>query len=518
MELREYQKRTIALLTDEPTVVCMPTGAGKTVLAQHLLANGGLMTCHLRTLVHQTARRLGGGILMGSHKPGDNPIIVASIATLQRRTLPEIPILIIDECHRAASDGYRKVIDEYLRRGTRVVGLTATPKRADGKGLRDVGFTQLVNPVSYEELFAEGVLVRPRCYEPHRPDMKGVHTVAGDYDSHEAAAKVLAGKVGEHWKMHGDQRRGMVFSCNVEHSQELVAALRAVGARAVHLDANSPETEREDRLGELRDSKLDVVSNCMLFGEGLDVPELDLMFLCRPTKSIALYRQQAGRIMRPAPGKADALLLDHAGNIKRHGYPWSPVMWSLDGDEKFERVELRTCKECFAVIPARSKCPCGVDDRATHETVALQDITHTNEVLVESKAKAPEYVASADPMYWDCINRARILVPYDSRVSAYASMVLKGIRNGYKRGWAFHAWTKMFRMTKLPTTYSDVEEQIRMMVEVRMEMDRRARPRSLPELSSASPNSEPGPGGNKPVGSASSTHETASEPSEPESG
>lgn len=495
MQIRPYQQRAVDMLTDEPSVLVMPTGAGKTHVAQHLLRDGGLITCHLRTLVSQTARRLGGGVLMGSQSPGSNPIIVASIATLQRRTLPDVPILIVDEVHRSASRGYREVIAEYLRRGTRVLGLTATPQRLDGQGLGDVGFTQLVNPVTYEELFDEGVLVKPRLFEPHRPNMKGVHTLAGEYDADEASARVLLGHVSDHWKLHGDGRRGMAFACNVAHSRAIVDALVAVGARAIHLDANSPEHEREDALGALRDRRLDVISNCMLFGEGLDVPEMDLLFLCRPTKSIALYRQQAGRVMRTAPDKLDALIFDHAGNIDRHGEPWAPVPWTLDGKAKADRVPTKTCPKCFRVVHASVHvCECGFS-WARNVQPALP-IEHTSEMLVE------RVKPSADPMYWDVIKLAREMVPGDTRVTAFASMVLKSHRNGYKPGWAVNAWTRMFRSTGLPMGYAELRRAILSTL-------------SSPTPSSASQNSVPALGGSKPVESASSTPATASEPARP---
>ena len=101
--------------------------------------------------------------------------------------------------------------------------------------------------------------------------------------------------------------------------------------RAEHLSGETPIAEREAILARLASGETEVVSNCMVLTEGWDCPPVSCCVLARPTKQLGLYRQMVGRILRPFEGKTDAVILDHAGAIYRHGLPSDDIDWSLEG-------------------------------------------------------------------------------------------------------------------------------------------------------------------------------------------
>jgi superfamily II DNA or RNA helicase len=132
-----------------------------------------------------------------------------------------------------------------------------------------------------------------------------------------------------------------------------------------------------------------VVCNVDLFGEGVDVPGIEAAILLRPTQSLSLYLQQVGRALRPAPGKAEAIILDHAGNALRHGLPADDREWSLYGERRSRRsrdpddVPVRHCEQCFRILPRATRiCECGQVLQPTEREVLevdglLQEMHHS---------------------------------------------------------------------------------------------------------------------------------------------
>jgi hypothetical protein len=140
----------------------------------------------------------------------------------------------------------------------------------------------------------------------------------------------------------------IVFCVDVDHSQRVASAFRERGYRAAHVDGDTPADERRALIAALATTEVQLVANCGLISEGLDVPNVTAAILLRPTKSLALYLQQVGRALRPAPGKERALILDHAGNTYRFGLADAEGRWSLDGRPRGEPGEapVRRCPEC----------------------------------------------------------------------------------------------------------------------------------------------------------------------------
>jgi superfamily II DNA or RNA helicase len=139
--------------------------------------------------------------------------------------------------------------------------------------------------------------------------------------------------------------------------------------RAEHIDGNTPKDEREAILKRLASGETELVSNCMVLTEGWDMPDVGCCVLARPTKKMGLYRQMIGRVLRPADGKPDAIVLDHSGAVFKHGFVEDAVQWTLDPDRRAESKThqnrrnghgsgLVECTQCGAIRVAGQ--PCGV--------------------------------------------------------------------------------------------------------------------------------------------------------------
>jgi DNA repair protein RadD len=311
-----------------------------------------------------------------------------------------------------------------------VIGLTATPYRLDGAPLGDV-FGHIVHGPSVSELVANGVLINPRIYAPPGPDLNGVHSRGGDFVVGElelaVAKKNLVGDIVKHWEKHANGGRTVAFGVGIFHSKMIAEAFGSIG---YHIDGGSPQEEREYAIAKLEAGEIKVLSNCDLIGEGWDLPSLDCAILARPTQSMALHRQQIGRVMRACPGKEGALVLDHAGNTHRHGVPTDEVDVSLEGKAKRKQEAApRTCKECFAIIEEYPCWACGFKP----EMVA-REIESVGGELVEF---VPETI--------------------EQKRAWYAEKVALASANGYKLGYAkfkykekYHVWP---RFKEIDATY-----------------------------------------------------------------
>src|SRR5262249_19702382 len=144
----------------------------------------------------------------------------------------------------------------------------------------------------------------------------------------------LVGDIVTHWHKYGEHGRTVAFACSVGHSVHIRDEFLRSGVRAAHIDGNTPMDERDDILAQLTAGEIEVVSNCMVLTVGWDMPDVGCCILARPTKKMGLYRQMIGRVLRPAPGKTDAIILDHSGAVFRHGFAEDHVEWTLDPERR----------------------------------------------------------------------------------------------------------------------------------------------------------------------------------------
>jgi superfamily II DNA or RNA helicase len=394
MKLRDYQERAVDVIRSafskhRSVCLALQVGGGKTVIACEIMrrsiARGKrvMFVVHRVELVEQARERLAlfeiesGVIKAGYRERRDRLVQVACIPTLVRREYPPADVVIFDEAHHGVSASWLSVLTHYRSAGAFILGITATPLRLDGKPLGSA-FETIVEPVTTQELIQRGFLMEPRVFAPPTCDLSDVKIRGGDYALPEVASRMskLTGSITGNWLRYCRGRPTLAFAVNVAHSREIESALAAVGARVAHIDGGTGKVERARANKRLRSGDLDVVTQCQLWTEGLDIPELEALIVARPTKSLSLHRQIIGRVMRPALGKSDAIVFDHAGNHHEHGFVTEPIEWSLDAKPKriSTALPVATCPECFACFPPGAAiCPgCGspLKDSATADRPA----------------------------------------------------------------------------------------------------------------------------------------------------
>lgn len=381
----------------------LATGAGKTVCFTHIMRSTVLngkrcgMLVRGRKLIQQASYRLfrentTHGVRMAGHPNYSRtaPIQLCSVDTLisRKELRPHFDLIIIDEVHQANSDGYKEVLADYPN--AYIIGVTATPYST--KGFRHVA-DFVVHPISIRELIAQGFLVDGRYFAPSNPDLDGVKVSrsTGDYMQDQLAAAMdkakLTGDIVSHWLKLGEGRQTLVFAVSIEHSLHLRDQFLAAGVPAVHCDADSTDSERNDAIKRLVDGSIKVICNVGIFCTGVDIPSLSCIVMARPTQSYNLYIQQAGRGTRIHPSKRDFILLDHAGNIHRHGFITDEPEATLDADEEqpTNRRRIKTCEECFAIF-LEPKCPlCGWSKVVTKGAGGGREIINVEGQLTEIK-------------------------------------------------------------------------------------------------------------------------------------
>ena len=321
----------------------------------------------------------------------------------------------------------------------------------------------------------EGVLVKPRYFSVPGLDVSGVRIKRGDFDTQGLAIaadkpSVLGSAIREYRK-HSLGRRAVAFCVTVDHAQHVSDTFAADGIRSAVVSGETPKSMRDAILSDLRAGRLDVVSTVMVLTEGWDLPALECLICLRPTKSLNLWLQMLGRVMRTADGKSGAVVLDHAGNIDRHGLATDPVDFDLDGwSEAKKPGSMRTCPKCFAVFPSAEGWPCpecgyAPPEKPKNQTGGLNG----SEVLVEvvsndrqsnrvdhvmwSDLRSRMSISAARHVYatrkgeWPTVSDdGRILDPEspEGRKVEYFRLLDVAISKGYKVGFAAVRYQKRF--------------------------------------------------------------------------
>jgi DNA repair protein RadD len=363
MNLRPYQARAITDLRTHvragtrAVLLVLPTGGGKTVVATEIvrrhIATGGrvLFLAHRDELIRQSAETLlragitSVRIIQADRTAGDRDaaVTVASIPTLAGKrwadSLPPATLVIIDEAHHTRATSWERIAAAYA--SSIVIGLTATPERADGRALGDI-FKAIVVVSTVRELTDLGHLVPCSVYAPSE------------------FRDALAADPADAYIEHGRNRRGIVFCASVEHARIAAERLRERGVAAECVDGTLPARVRRDHLDRFAAGQLRVVTNCAVLTEGFNDPGAEVCILARACDHVGLYLQIVGRVLRPAPGKHEATLIDLRGVVHRHGMPDDDREYSLEG-EAIRPIgtltPLKTCKRCGYTGRAWRACP-----------------------------------------------------------------------------------------------------------------------------------------------------------------
>lgn len=395
LALRDYQsadvnalRRVYAAGYVAPLYV-LPTGGGKTVVLTHIadsVAKKGkrvLLLGHRRELIGQMSAALGRwdcphGVISPDAKISNAPVQVGMVQTIANRIALDkagrykFDLVIIDEAHHATKNStWGRVL--LHNAGAKLLGVSATPCRLDGKGLgvhADGFFDSMVIGPTMNELIDMGNLVRPVVYAPAQSiDLSGVKKSRGDFAVGALAGAVdrapITGNAIKEYQKFADRRSAIAFTVTVEHAEHVVAQFKGAGYQAAVLTGSTPDKERARMIRDLGNGSLHVLASCNVVSEGTDIPAVFAAILLRPTESYALAMQQIGRALRPSQGKDRAIILDHADNVRRHGLPTDSVEWSLDGlrrkKGKSTPAPTKICTGCRCHLALSARvCPeCG---------------------------------------------------------------------------------------------------------------------------------------------------------------
>jgi DNA repair protein RadD len=428
-KLRPQQSKAIQTLRErvrqnkKRILLVAPTSFGKmTVIAATIRTSSVpvLFVCHLRELIDQCCDQLARvgitniGVIRGDDdRTNPNALVqVASIQTWSRREKPPAGIVFIDEAHRAVSDSYLALLEYYKQ--SIILGFTATPTRFDGRPLGNA-FECLEVVATYEQQIKSGFIAEPFYFSgPMIPDLSSIRNIGGDYDDVPLGEimrdQSLIGQSLDHWQRlahlhHGKEgratecprRRTLVFAVNIPHSHDVCERFSAAGVRIAHLDGDTSGTERKRIIKAIGCGDLDAVTSVGVLLEGTDIPSVKCIVHLRPTQSIVLWRQSCGRslrIWRPE-GYTDhpsiqPLIIDHAGNMARHGPPHEDLHWELtERARPFEKkTPTRICSGCYAYLPAyRRLCPYCDTEAPPPQAV---DLPKENEDQLQALAGTPE--------------------------------------------------------------------------------------------------------------------------------
>lgn len=441
--LRPYQEELITSVKvgfrqkHRGILIQLPTGGGKTATTASLVhrtsakGNGAWFLVHRRELIKQSMRAFDkegiryGVIAAGFPPNAREPVQIGSIGTVINRMhrYPIPRVVIFDECHHLSAASWRKLYLQFPQ--ARFIGLSATPSRTDGQGLKEF-FDLMVHGPSMRWLIDHGYLSPFRLLQPDQQiDVDGVNVRMGEYNRTQlekvSNKPKITGNAIAHYKQHCEGGRNLIFAVSVKHSMEIVRQFSEAGYPAIHLDGETDDYVRDKALEDFERGKILHVSNVELFGEGFDCPTIECLTDLAPTKSIGRYLQRHGRALRPtyadgfdletqedrckaieASDKPFAILLDHAGNSHRFGNPDADREWSLEGRELKKKdkgvLAPRICPACFASSPGMaSHCAsCGepferggrqVDQVDGTLTDANKDAIERHRKLLERKAQ-----------------------------------------------------------------------------------------------------------------------------------
>ena len=446
MELRPYQNQLANDIrgafgsgANRPLAVS-PTGSGKTVLFSYItsqvLKRGSrvIIVAHRREILDQisaTLKRVGvpHGFIQAGKSTSNQPAMVASIQTLARRldTIPAPDLVIIDEAHHSVSKSYVQMFAAWPT--AKFIGVTATPERLDGKGLGAM-FDRMVMGPSVQWLIDNGFLAQPVYYAPREVvDLSQVHTIAGDFDRSEAEEIVdtprITGDAVTHYVRFCNRQRAVAFCISVAHAQHVADTFNSCGIPSASIDGTLDPEVRKQRVDDLTAGKILVLTSCELISEGFDLPAVNAAILLRPTQSLSMHLQQVGRALRPYPGKANAIILDHVGNCLRHGLAEQERDWDLGGREKRLKksslVETKQCSKCFAIF-AGTVCPqCG-----SQREIATREIEEVDGEL--------QRLSIED------ISKKREERREEGKCKTLDDFRALAKQRGYKLGWAFFRW------------------------------------------------------------------------------
>jgi superfamily II DNA or RNA helicase len=390
MILRPRQKvfveRSLSALDEHGnTLGVASVGFGKTI-ALSAVVGGYCKTKQLRAcviahrdeLTSQNQRKfkrvipdISTSVFDAREKSWEGQVTFAMVQTLSRTAhlvnMPAIDLLVIDEAHHAVAASYRQLIDHIKQRNPQaaIYGVTATPGRGDGRGLRPV-FSNIADQVQMSEIIRDGHLVPPRTFVVDvgtRDALLKVNRTVDDFDMVAVAnimdKQVINEEVVKHWKEQAGNRKTVVFCSTVQHAAHVSQCFTENGVKSAVIHGELSRSERREYINEFDRGDLQVLVNCFVLTEGFDSQPVSCVVLLRPSSHKSTYIQMIGRGLRtvdpeeyPGVTKTDCIVLDFGTSTLMHGSLEQEA--KLDGHQGSGQAPTKTCPDCDAEVPLSS--------------------------------------------------------------------------------------------------------------------------------------------------------------------
>lgn len=360
IQLRPYQQDIVnqAINSDKTTLIQIPTGGGKTVIAREIIIDlinhynkQVLFVAPKIVLMEQTMEVFKGlkpHIVHGTSKYNLNHhLLVSTIQTASRRDNLNPDVIIIDEIHY----GFEGVMIEKLikdKPNTRIIGLSATPYDKNGRLLS--GFDLILDKYDIKYMINQKYLVPLKAYALTKPNLDNVKIVAGDYDLKELGQivcdKNTIMEIVQTTKKHIEiSKKTIVFAVDIEHAELLTKAYSSSGfnVRTLHSKMSKDDVQKEIHSFREGYNNVKILVSVLMLTTGFDVPDTDCAVIARPTRSQNLYKQMVGRILRTSENKKFAVLLDCGNVIENLGMPLEPIK-IIDGNEIVNKLKCNMCE------------------------------------------------------------------------------------------------------------------------------------------------------------------------------
>lgn len=375
IQLRDYQETALSRLDDGYAEgllrlgIGLPTGVGKTIIMTEMARRYAQLGIHVWILLHrdqlviQTEKKMREhatppttvGVVQGDRDVVSANIVVVSVHTLrsEKRLSRMRPpgLIIVDEAHVSMSETYLRIFERFS--SARLAGFTATWLRSDKKQLGDV-WQKVVFHRSIRWAIREGHLVPPRGISIGAPEhlLDDVRTRGGDYVESDlgqaVSVEAIRTNVIRGYHEHARGRLAVLFAPTRAASEYFREGLQSANIPAAGIYAGTPARERRMIFDAYRKRRIAVLTTCTALAEGWDAPWCDVALMVRPTKSKGLYIQQVGRVLRPWPGKTEALVLDFVGAAQGMSLNLDAILRQSEQDDPIDELDEEDQEEGFA--------------------------------------------------------------------------------------------------------------------------------------------------------------------------
>lgn len=370
-KLYDYQQRIVDETREKlrqgnkGVLIVSPPGSGKSVIIGEIARLATLKGRQVLFTVHR--QELVDQIKITFNKMGvnHNYTTVMTVGRVKNRLdkLEKPDLIIVDESQHSRAKTYIDILN-YWEDVPRL-GFSGSPWRMNGQGFDDIYETMVEGP-NVEWLIENHKLSPFTYYAPQT--LEGFKKRNGEYDKKsvdEVLGSKIFGDAVSSYLSNANGKQAILYAHSVEYAKQYAMAFKEAGVNAASVDGKTPKAERNQIINDFRVGKLKVLCNNDLISEGFDVPNCEVVIMCRPTASLVLYLQQSMRCMRYVDDK-QAIIIDHVGNYVRFGLPDDDRQWSLSGRNskgKVDAPDIHTCQYCYQVFyewTADNRCPyCG---------------------------------------------------------------------------------------------------------------------------------------------------------------